>query len=114
MFRRLMFSETAEGALTGAQAPVPPIPSAAKIGLPTFRDLKIVAPYYADDAYGLMRSCIRDNDPTLFFYHEGSLGVKAEIADPETLIPLSGAARIRREGTDVTILAIQSMVPGCG
>lgn len=73
--------------------------------------LKIAVPYYADDAYGLMRSCIRDNDPTLFFYHEGSLGVKAEIADPEALIPLNGAARIRREGTDVTILAIQSMVP---
>lgn len=74
--------------------------------------LKIVAPYFADDAYGLMRSCIKDNDPTLFFYHEGSLGVKCEVPDDDDFrIPLNNAARIRREGADVTIIGIQSMVP---
>ena len=74
--------------------------------------LKIVAPYYAEDAYGLMRSCIRDNDPTVFFYHEGSLGVKSEVPDDEDfIIPLNNAAKIRSEGDDITIVAIQSMVP---
>lgn len=74
--------------------------------------LKLAAPYYADDAYGLMRSCIRDNDPTLFFYHEGSLGRKAEVPDdPEYIIPLNNAAKIRREGSDATLVAIQSMLP---
>lgn len=72
--------------------------------------LKIVAPYYAGDAYGLMRAAIRDNDPVLFLYHEGSLGKKAEV-DEDSFIPLNNAGKIVKEGTDVTIVAIQSMVP---
>lgn len=73
--------------------------------------LKIVAPYYPSDAAGLIRSCIRDNDPVLFLYHLGSLGVREQVDERLEPIPLTGAAKIMREGTDVTILAIQSMVP---
>jgi len=73
--------------------------------------LKIVAPYYADDAYGLMRASIRDNDPVLFLYHEGSLGRRADVPD-DCYIPLNNAARVRREGSDVTLIAIQSMIFG--
>ncbi|SBW04311.1 Transketolase central region [uncultured delta proteobacterium] len=73
--------------------------------------LKIVAPYYADDALGLMRSAIRDNDAVLFLYHEGSLGVKCPVPDVQEPIPLARAARVRREGKDITVVAIQSMVP---
>jgi len=73
--------------------------------------IKIVAPYYPSDALGLLRSSIRDNDPVLFLYHEGSLGVKEEVPDEVEPIPLNNAAKIMREGTDVTIVAIQSMVP---
>lgn len=72
--------------------------------------LKIVAPYYPEDALRLMRSSIQDKDPVLYLYHEGSLGVKGEVEclDP---LPLTNAARIVREGSDITVLAVQSMVP---
>ncbi len=73
--------------------------------------LKIVAPYYPSDALGLMRSSIRDNDPVLFLYHEGSLGVREKVEDEVVPIPLNNAAKIMREGSDITIVAIQSMVP---
>ena len=73
--------------------------------------LKIVAPYYPSDALGLLRSCIKDNDPVIFLYHEGSLGVREAVEDEDIIIPLNNAAKIMKEGTDVTIVAIQSMVP---
>jgi len=73
--------------------------------------LKIVMPYYPSDAAGLMRSCIRDNDPVLFLYHLGSLGIREKVEDVLEPIPLNNAAKILREGTDVTIVAIQSMIP---
>lgn len=73
--------------------------------------LKIVMPYYAGDAYGLMKAAIRDDDPVLFFYPEGSLGKKSEVPDEEFVIPLNNAANVRREGSDATVIAIQSMVP---
>lgn len=72
--------------------------------------LKIVAPYYANDAYGLLRASIRDDDPVLFLYHEGSLGKKSVVED-DVYIPLNNAANIIKKGTDVTVIAIQSMVP---
>lgn len=72
--------------------------------------IKIVAPYYSEDALGLMRASIRDNDPVIYLYHEGSLGKKTEVAD-DVYIPLNHAAKVRREGSDITIVAIQSMVP---
>lgn len=72
--------------------------------------LKIAAPYYPEDALGLMRSSIRDKDPVLYLYHEGSLGLKGEVTSQEP-IPLTNAGKVVREGSDVTILAIQSMVP---
>ena len=37
--------------------------------------LKIVAPYYAADVKGLLKASIRDDDPVLFMFHEGSVGV---------------------------------------
>lgn len=73
--------------------------------------LKIVAPYYPSDALGLLRASIRDNDPVLFLYHEGSLGVREKVPEEVAPIPLNGAAKIMQEGSDVTIVAIQSMVP---
>lgn len=74
--------------------------------------LKIVMPYYAEDAFGLMRSSIRDDDPVIFMYHEGSIGVASEVTDDnDFVIPLNKAAKIRRAGTDVTVIAIQGMVP---
>lgn len=73
--------------------------------------LKILAPYYPYDVKGLLKAAIRDDDPVVLLYHEGSLGVKGEVPEDDYVIPLNNAAKIINEGTDVTLVAIQSMVP---
>lgn len=73
--------------------------------------LKIVAPYYPADVKGLLKASIRDDDPVVFLFHEGSVGVTGEVPDGDVVIPLTNAANVLREGDDVTIVAIQSMVP---
>jgi pyruvate/2-oxoglutarate/acetoin dehydrogenase E1 component len=76
-----------------------------------FPGLKILAPYYPEDVKGLLKAAIRDNDPVLFFYHEGSLGKRGQVPEEEYVISINDAAKIRKEGSDVTIIAVQSMVP---
>jgi len=67
--------------------------------------LKIVAPSNPDDAKGLLKSAIRDDDPVLFLESEVMFGLKGEVSDAEEyLIPI-GEARVAREGDDVTIVA---------
>jgi len=73
--------------------------------------LKIVAPFYPSDTLGLLRSSIRDNDPVLFFFHQGSLGLREQVTEEDYIIPLTGAAKIMREGKDITIIAVHSMIP---
>jgi len=73
--------------------------------------LKIVAPYYPVDILGLLRASIQDNDPVIFLYPEASIGLRGEIPDEDYVIPLNGAAKIMNEGSDVTLVAIQSMLP---
>ena len=73
--------------------------------------LKIVAPYYPSDVLGLMRSSIQDDDPVIFLYHEGSLGIREAVEDDVVPISLNNAAKVMREGSDLTIIALQSMVP---
>lgn len=73
--------------------------------------LKIVAPYYPADVKGLLKASIRDNDPVVFMWHEGSAGVSGIVPEGEQVIPLTNAANILKEGNDITIVAIQSMVP---
>jgi len=71
--------------------------------------LKLVVPSTPYDAKGLMKSAIRDNNPVVYFYHSGLLGLPGEIPEEEYLVPL-GQADIKREGTDVTVVAIGMMV----
>lgn len=67
--------------------------------------LKIIAPSNPDDAKGLLKSAIRDDDPVLFLESELMFGLRGEVSDaPEYLIPI-GEARVAREGDDVTIVA---------
>lgn len=73
--------------------------------------LKIVAPYYPEDAMGLMRGSIRDGDPVVYFYHFGSLPVKQDIVDDDIVLPLSCGCKVRRTGDAVTILALQAALP---
>jgi pyruvate dehydrogenase E1 component beta subunit len=65
--------------------------------------LKIVYPSSPADAYGLMVSCIQDDDPCIFVESPGLYGVKGPAADPGHRVPL-GRASVRRTGTDVTLV----------
>lgn len=76
-----------------------------------FPGLKVVMPSTAADAKGLLKSSIRDDDPVIFIEQERMYGNKGEVPDdPDFTIPL-GVADIKREGTDVTIVARSLMVP---
>jgi pyruvate dehydrogenase E1 component beta subunit len=67
--------------------------------------LKIVAPSNPDDAKGLLKSAIRDDDPVLFLESEVMFGLKGEVSDAEDYIIPIGEPRIAREGDDITIVA---------
>ena len=72
--------------------------------------LKVVMPSNAYDAAGLLRTAIRDNNPVMFFEHKALYINSAEVPDdPDFMIPF-GKAAIKREGTDVTIVATSLMV----
>ncbi len=76
-----------------------------------FPGLKVVMPSTPADAKGLLKSSIRDDDPVIFIEQERMYGNKGEVPDdPDFTIPL-GVADIKREGTDVTIVARSLMVP---
>jgi pyruvate dehydrogenase E1 component beta subunit len=66
--------------------------------------LKLAVPSTPYDAKGLLKTAIRDNNPVVFFYHKRLLGLPGEIPDEEYTVPL-GKADIKREGTDVTVVA---------
>jgi pyruvate/2-oxoglutarate/acetoin dehydrogenase E1 component len=77
--------------------------------------LKIVLPSTPFDAKGLLKSAIRDDDPVLFI-ESGSLyinksyyGYRGPVPDEEYLIPI-GKADVKREGTDVTVVALSRTV----
>jgi pyruvate dehydrogenase E1 component beta subunit len=72
--------------------------------------LKVVRPSTPMDAKGLLKSAIRDDNPVIFIESETLYAVKGEVSeDPDFTIPL-GEAVIRREGTDVTVIAYMGMM----
>ena len=71
--------------------------------------LKVVAPSTPYDAKGLLKSAIRDDDPVIFFEGETLYGSKGEVPAEDYTIPI-GVADIKREGTDVTLVAWSKMV----
>ncbi|RNC73245.1 MAG: alpha-ketoacid dehydrogenase subunit beta [Desulfuromonadales bacterium] len=71
--------------------------------------LYVAVPATPADAKGLLKSSIRDNNPVMFLEHELLYNSKGEVSDdPEFLVPL-GKAQVKREGTDVTIVAYSRM-----
>jgi pyruvate dehydrogenase E1 component beta subunit len=66
--------------------------------------LKVLAPSTPADAYGLLKSAIRDEDPVVFLEGELMYGWKGEVADEEFLVPI-GKAAIARPGRDLTIVS---------
>src|SRR5258708_15618362 len=76
-----------------------------------FPGLKVVMPSTPADAKGLLKSAIRDDDPVIFLEQERMYGNKGEVPDDKDFtIPL-GVSDIKRERTDVTIVARSLMVP---
>ncbi len=72
--------------------------------------LKVVSPWSAADAKGLMKAAIRDPNPVVFLENEILYGQTFEVpTDEDYVVPL-GRAKIEREGTDVTIVAYSIMV----
>ncbi|XDD55652.1 pyruvate dehydrogenase complex E1 component subunit beta [Leptospira sp. WS4.C2] len=65
--------------------------------------LKVVCPATPKDAYGLLKSSIRDNNPTIFIESEVLYGSKGEVPEQEFTIPI-GLGEIKRKGTDITLV----------
>jgi pyruvate dehydrogenase E1 component beta subunit len=68
-----------------------------------FPGLKVVTYATPDDAYGLLKASIQDNNPVIFLESELTYGMKGEVPDEEYTTPI-GKARIRREGSDITLI----------
>lgn len=71
--------------------------------------LKVVIPSTCADAYGLLRSAIDDPDPVIFVEHKALYGMKGDLDDNPTPVPI-GKARIAREGTDATVVCYGALV----
>jgi pyruvate dehydrogenase E1 component beta subunit len=75
--------------------------------------IKVVAPSNPADAYGLMLSCIEDDDPCLFIEHLVSYWTPGAPPKRGVRIPL-GKANVVQAGTDVTLISYSSMMAPCG
>ena len=69
-----------------------------------FPGLKVIAPCSAEDAKGMLKSAIRDDDPVICLEHKLLYAHKEEIPEGEYTIPL-GQAKVKREGKDLTIIS---------
>jgi pyruvate dehydrogenase E1 component beta subunit len=70
-----------------------------------FPGLKVIYVSEPNDAKGLMKSAIRDENPVLFMESEQMYGLKGEVSDEEDFIIPIGKGKIKREGSDVTLVA---------
>ncbi|RKE23366.1 alpha-ketoacid dehydrogenase subunit beta [Streptomyces sp. TLI_171] len=72
--------------------------------------VKTVVPATPSDAYGLLVSALREDDPVVVFAPAGSLGVREDV-DLAALAPVPlGVGRVHRAGTDVTVVAVGHLV----
>ncbi len=74
--------------------------------------LKVVAPSTPADAYGLLKSAIRDDDPVVVLESEMLYGMTGEVPSEEYLVPI-GKASVLREGGDVTLVSFSKPVRYC-
>jgi len=71
--------------------------------------LKIILPATPYDIKGLLKTAIRDNNPVICFEHMALGAMEGEVPEEEYLLPF-GQAVVRREGADVTVVALAKMV----
>lgn len=77
-------------------------PESIFIGTP---GLKIVAPFTAADAKGLLKAAVRDPDPVLFFEHKKCYRmIQGEVPEGDHIVPI-GKANVLREGDDITVIS---------
>lgn len=95
-----------EGAIGGAGPEHSQCPEALFWSAP---GMYVVTPATPADAKGLLKTAIRDDNPVLYMPHKALFNVKGEVPDEDHLVPF-GPAEIRREGSDVTIVAWSVMV----
>jgi pyruvate/2-oxoglutarate/acetoin dehydrogenase E1 component len=110
--------------MTGGQAKVPVVylvpGSGARLGLAAQHSdhpyslfahagVKTVLPSTPADAYGLMLSAIRDDDPVLYLAPAAVLPFRGDLPDDAGPVPL-GSGRIHRAGSDVTVVAVGHLV----
>ena len=70
--------------------------------------LKIAIPTTPADAKALLKTAIREDDPVMFFEDNNLAGLRGEVPDGEQTTPF-GVADVKREGTDVTVVALAGM-----
>jgi pyruvate dehydrogenase E1 component beta subunit len=71
--------------------------------------LKVVAPSTPKDAKGLLKSAIREDNPVIFIEAQLLYPLVGEVPDGEYTVPI-GSAEVKREGSDLTIIAWSKMV----
>jgi 2-oxoisovalerate dehydrogenase E1 component beta subunit len=73
--------------------------------------IKIMCPAFPSDAKGLLKSAIRDDNPSMFLEHKWIYRrIKEAVSeDPDFLVPI-GSAEVKREGTDVSLITYGAMV----
>ena len=74
--------------------------------------LRVVTPRGPLDAYGMLKSAVRCNDPVIIIEHEQMYNLKEEIPDEEFFRPLEGA-EVVREGSDITLIGYNYSVHLC-
>ena len=75
--------------------------------------LKVVAPATPDDAKGLLKSAIRDDDPVIFFEHKRTYRlVKGDVPEGDYTIPI-GKADVKRTGSDLTVISYGLVLHYC-
>ena len=72
--------------------------------------LKVIAPYDAADAKGLLKAAIRDPNPVVFLENEMLYGHEFDVPELDDFVLPIGKAKVRREGADVTLVAHSRMV----
>ena len=101
-----MVLRTPAGSGTGAAAQHSQSLEAWMVHIP---GLKVVQPSTAYDAKGLLIAAIEDDNPVIFYEHKLLYRTKSEVPEEMYSIPL-GKAEVKREGTDVTVIATAIMV----
>ena len=74
--------------------------------------LRVVTPRSPVDAYGMLKSAVRCNDPVIMIEHERMYNMREEVSDKEFFRPLEGAEIVRR-GTDITLIGYNLSLQLC-